>query len=462
MEIRKGCPFFFARLRAGTIAVWALSVVPLALRADDSRFRRGDADANGSMELTDAVRILGFLFRGEGSLPCGDAADGNDDGRLNITDPVFLLSFLFRGSTPPPEPRGVCGFDRTEDEIDCARFPPCAGTSEFEDVAASFGILRTLAGKGEVSTPDENAWQESFEGGPATEAELSKPHNALGDAAGNIYIADKEAHGIRKVTPDGRIFTVAGTNEPGDDGDGPAPGVESRLDEPNGLWVRADGTVYILDTGNGKVRRLDPGGTMTTLFSVPGLRTGRGLWVSEDERLAYVSSRRRLVKWTPGGGTEALPFSFEQLGNLAVDSTGDVIVTDRDAHLVYRITTDLRRIHVAGNGLLSGGGNGQQAIETGLFEVRGVWIHPSTGGFFLATQFGSQIWYVDTEGIIHLFLDGNPDNVRAGDGELFSTPGPKVSNIRSVTMDRQGNLIITENDFGFVRIVKRAGTVRGR
>jgi hypothetical protein len=53
----------------------------------------------------------------------------------------------------------------------------------------------------------------------------------------------------------------------------------------------------------------------------------------------------------------------------------------------------------------------------------------------------------------YLFLDGDPNNVHSGDGELFSTPGKKVSQIRNVSMDRQGNLLITENDFGFVRIV---------
>ena len=92
--------------------------------------------------------------------------------------------------------------------------------------------------------------------------------------------------------------------------------------------------------------------------------------------------------------------------------------------------------------------DGMPALDTGLDQVRGVWVYEETGGIFLATHRGSQVWYVDTAGIIHLFLDGR-SGVHAGDGEPFDAPGPKVSEIRNVTMDRKGNILVTENDFGF-------------
>jgi hypothetical protein len=91
-------------------------------------------------------------------------------------------------------------------------------------VKNSFGILTTIAGAGK--SDDGNEWQSSFEGGPATDAELSRPHMALTDAAGNIYIADKLSHGIRKVTPDGTIHTAAGTNVSGNARDSAIPAVE--------------------------------------------------------------------------------------------------------------------------------------------------------------------------------------------------------------------------------------------
>jgi hypothetical protein len=85
-------------------------------------FRRGDADGNGSMNVTDAVVILGRLFQGQDPLPCDDAADGNDDGGLNITDAVHILEHLFRSGPAPPSPGpSDCGVDPTEDSLDCGK-----------------------------------------------------------------------------------------------------------------------------------------------------------------------------------------------------------------------------------------------------------------------------------------------------------------------------------------------------
>jgi hypothetical protein len=144
---------------------------------------------------------------------------------------------------------------------------------------------------------------------------------------------------------------------------------------------------------------------------------------------------------------------FANLGNLAVDPDGPVVlVTDRDAHRVYSISTGGDVQPIAGNGSTTGGGHGQPALETALNQVRGIW-RVESGGFFLGTQEGSQVLYVDTQGTIHLFLDGSPDHAHSGDDEPFDTPGKKISNVRSVTQDRTGNLLITGNDYGFVRIV---------
>jgi streptogramin lyase len=226
------------------------------------------------------------------------------------------------------------------------------------------------------------------------------------------------------VTPDGRIETVAGTNVAGNGDDSPGPGTQRQLNEPNGLWVRGDGTGYILDRTNEKVRRLSPEGVLTLAFRVPGLRTGRGLWVSEDEQLAYVSSETRLLRWTSSAGIENYTPAavYKELGNLAVDSDGNVIVTDRKADRVYKVTPARSVVSLAGNGTNSGGGDGFPALET-AYEACGSSTH-----------------------------------AHAGDGDFFRSPGPKVSAARSVSMDSRGNVLITENDFGYVRIIYRKGT----
>lgn len=93
--------------------------------AEHPSFRRGDADANGVVNLGDPVAILGFLFRGTAMNDCEDAADANDDGMLNVGDPVRLLRYLFQGDPAPPEPFDPCGQDATADALDCASTGPC-------------------------------------------------------------------------------------------------------------------------------------------------------------------------------------------------------------------------------------------------------------------------------------------------------------------------------------------------
>jgi hypothetical protein len=72
-------------------------------------FRRGDADASGTVDITDALVALGWLFQGAARPACLAAADADGDGVVNVTDPVYLLGFLFRGGPPPVAPHAGCG-----------------------------------------------------------------------------------------------------------------------------------------------------------------------------------------------------------------------------------------------------------------------------------------------------------------------------------------------------------------
>jgi len=120
------------------------------------------------------------------------------------------------------------------------------------------------------------------------------------------------------------------------------------------------------------------------------------------------------------------------------------------------MASDGSKTLIAGNGTFAGGGDGALAIETGLKEVRAVWFLP-TGAYFLGTDGGSQVWYVDTDGFIHLFLNGGDFHLdHSGDGAWFydDPTALKVSTVRQITMNYEGDLIITENDQGFVRKVR--------
>lgn len=88
-----------------------------------SAFRRGDANADGDLNLTDAIFTLNGLFLGGPQPPCADAADADDSGTLNLTDAVFSLNYLFQSGPVPPEPGPTTPRpDPTEDALSCAQY----------------------------------------------------------------------------------------------------------------------------------------------------------------------------------------------------------------------------------------------------------------------------------------------------------------------------------------------------
>jgi sugar lactone lactonase YvrE len=322
----------------------------------------------------------------------------------------------------------------------------------YTNLVQSYGLLHTIAGSGADAGKDGvNYWQPSFEGGYATNAALSRPHFAMEDNFSNVFIVDKDSDSVLKVTTDGRIHTVAGTHAIGNGPDNSTVATSVAMNLPNGLWVRGDGTVYVLDTGNGKVRRLDTNGLMTTLFvDINGINGGRGLWVKDDESLIYYASGADLRQWTRAGGTSNLSKKFNNLGNIIISGT-NIVATDRDDNTVWVVNTNTgNRTLLFGNGSDGAVVNGTLALTNSLNDVRGVW-QPPIGGYFLATDNGAQLLYVDTSGIIHIFVNGHGDD-HAGDGQWFYSPASDFfGQLRSVCMDRQGNLIIVENDVGYVR-----------
>lgn len=358
----------------------------------------------------------------------------NSAGTLTVPSDGETRFYRMQGVGVPPTPQG------------------------FTNLVRAYGLLETIAGNGLGRLDTVSYWSSAYEGWPATWAALSRPHIAMADRAGNIYIADKNSHSVLKVAPDGTIHTHAGTHTGGFNGEGPAAATTLQLNFPNGLWVRPNGTVYVLDTDNGRVRRVDTNGIMTTLFQATSdgsaLNTGRGLWVRDDEALAYFCAGTKLRSWTPSDSLRTLASGFTDLGTLFVEAGGDVIVCDRGANYAYRVHPDGSMIVLAGNGTTNGGGDGFSAVTTGLAGIRSPWPIP-TGGYLLLSHEGCQLWYLDTAGIIHLLLNGSVNFTHSGDGAYFYNPSaPKISEGRSVTMDCDGNVLICESDYGYIRRIR--------
>ena len=145
--------FFLVFFITGIVAVFGvLLFLPKILTGNiineqkpECNFLRGDADSNGKVELTDAVRILGFLFQGKQEPSCMDAADANDNGKIDISDAIALLQYLFLGGPPPRLPYPARGIDPTADSLGCF--------GEVTDADCVIQRAKDLCGFGIVSEP---------------------------------------------------------------------------------------------------------------------------------------------------------------------------------------------------------------------------------------------------------------------------------------------------------------------
>jgi len=147
----------------------------------------------------------------------------------------------------------------------------------------------------------------------ATSAQLTSPAGIAFDSTGNLYIADQGNHRVRKVTPDGIIHTVAGNGTAGFSGDG-GSATAANLNRPMSVAPDSNGNLYIADTLNNRIRRVDASGTITTFAGDGG--QGRG----PDNVVATASSL-----YYPAG--------------VAVDSTGtNVYIADWQNYLIRKVT----------------------------------------------------------------------------------------------------------------------------
>ena len=118
----------------GLLAILVSLLAPALCLA--ASFKRGDANADGNSDLSDAVKTLNVLFLGSIKEDCDDAMDTNDDGSVDISDGVFLLNYLFLGGKILSAPYPDCGADLTEDGLGCSTYPHCVDCLDQSDLDA--------------------------------------------------------------------------------------------------------------------------------------------------------------------------------------------------------------------------------------------------------------------------------------------------------------------------------------
>ncbi|HEX8986101.1 MAG TPA: IPT/TIG domain-containing protein [Bryobacteraceae bacterium] len=208
-------------------------------------------------------------------------------------------------------------------------------------LAAASGALSGVAG---IEGPGANGY--AGDGDAAIAARLDSPRGLALDAAGNLYIADTGNHAIREVLAGGAIITIAGTGAEGNAGDGGAA-YAARLRGPAGIALDTAGNLYIADTGNHRVRRIDLLGRIAT--------------VAGDGTAGF-----------GGDAGTALAAQLRAPEAVAVDGAGNLYIADTGNHRIRRVTGDGIIRTVAGIGTPGFGGDGGAALAAQLNEPAGL------------------------------------------------------------------------------------------
>ena len=321
------------------------------------------------------------------------------------------------------------------------------------------------------------------EGVPATEASLSRPGGVAVDSIGNVFVADTRNHRIRRINAAGVINTVAGSGEAGYSGDG-GLAIEARLFYPRAVAVDAAGNIYVADSANHRVRkvnrfgvitgiggsyqrqwsyptgvavdiadsvyvaesdsvevrRVDTAGLVSTVFD--GGEVSYWGWGSQrnvigvavdDSANTYVVGGTGLKKVSPAGVTTTLGAGALFPDGVAVGAAGDIFVAHTWNGLVQEIDSEGTITTVAGGGTTSRG-EGKPATSVKLLAPTGVAVD-SAGSIYIAETWGNRVSKVDVAGTIKT-LAGTGDPIGGwtggpvGQARLFSPSSIAVNAAR--------------------------------
>ncbi len=289
------------------------------------------------------------------------------------------------------------------------------------------GIITTIAGTGVAGYNGDNI--------AGTSAQLSEPWRVTLDPAGNLYIADAGNNRIRKLNTSGIITTVVGTGSPGYTGDGGAA-TSATLRIPEQAELDAFGNMYIADSGNNVIRKVNASGIISTyagtgfdaasgdsnvnpcgpcyggdggpatkaLLNLPisvALDAAGDLWISDqgNDVIRYVSAATGNISTYAGifndynytgDGGPATKATFGGPAGIALDTAGDLYVTDYGNNVLREILANGNIYTVAGNGVAGYSGDGGPATKAELYSLRQVAVG-TFGDIYIADSLNNAV-----------------------------------------------------------------------
>ena len=271
------------------------------------------------------------------------------------------------------------------------------------------GIISNVAGRQSAGF--------NGDGLPASATHLNVPEGIAFDRDGNLYIADSWNHRIRKVTPAGAVSTFVGNGIPGISGDGGYS--TSQVSFPNGIAFGPDGSLYIADKGNHRVRKVTPDGIISTVAGIGAY--GEGGWGFS------------------GDGGKAIFAQLSSPAGVAVGRDGSLYIADAGNHRVRKVTPDGIINTVAGNGDSGFSGDGGPATSAQLASIFSDIALDASGNLYIADGTNRRIRMVTPQGVISTVAGGGTDT-----GEGIPATSAKLGGPYGLTFDSAGNLYFAD------------------
>jgi uncharacterized protein (TIGR03437 family) len=294
----------------------------------------------------------------------------------------------------------------------------------------------------------------SGDGGRAINAAFRAPLGLALDSAGNLYIADQDDNRVRKVSPGGTVTTVAGTGVASFSGDG-GSAANAAINAPRGLAVDHAGNLYIADSGNNRIRQVTPSGIITTYPAGSGLITPQAVAVDQNG-IVFVADTGGVRRVASNGSVQFISQNVYLASGLAVDASGNVYVSDSVRQQIFRLTA-ADPVLIAGQFYVTGfSGDGGPATTAQLRNPGGMAVD-SKGNVYIADRDNYRIRKVDTSGTITT-IAGNGQYRFSGDG------GPAASaNLNqpvALSFDSAGNLLVADLLNSRIRKIDTGGLIQ--
>lgn len=436
-----------------------------------------DGGARAIRKITPAGVVSTLVGGGSSGLFSDPRGLAIDAGASNLYVTDYGAHVVLKVSIPSGVVSSVAGTARTAGSTDGTGTGALfnAPSSVVTDTAGNLYVadtgnntVRKIAANGTVTTLAGLAGRSSSLDGQGQAARFEEPFAVAGDGT-YVYVADHTDHSIRRVAADGTVTTLAG--KAGSYGSTDGQGASARFHAPTGIAADGSGNVYVADNGNATIRKITAAGVVTTLAGSAGSKgttdgaasaarfaSPAGVTVDQAGNLFVVDSEASTLRKITSAGVvttmagsaysnglvdgsgSGARFSFPY--DVAVDSAGNLYVTDRNNHAVRKITSAGVVTTLAGSGS-AGNSNGTGSAAKFTFPS-GIAV-TSAGTVYVADTDNQVIRKISPTGVVTTAA-GNGVGSADGVGTAASFWNPK-----DVAVDANGNLFVADKSNYLIR-----------